>query len=167
LAALMSPGEERRAAYKLRCQSRIVEARMSSDRRVLLLDFVETYLQLTPLEAAEYKILSARNRRRTRAMLMTWSERLKAEGKREGLELGKQKGLKLGKQEGLRLGKQEGLQEGARSLQQVLLRLLDQRFGPLPESVHRQVEAINSLPRLTRLAEQVLTVGSLRELRLR
>jgi len=163
LAALMSRGEESRAVYKLRCQSRIVEARMSSDRRILLLDFVETYLQLTPSEAAEYKILSARNRRRTRAMLMTWSERLKAEGKREGLELGKQKGLKLGERKGLKLGKQEG----ARSLQQVLLRQLAQRFGPLPESVHCQVEAIKSLPRLTRLAEQVLTVGSLRELRLR
>jgi flagellar biosynthesis/type III secretory pathway protein FliH len=99
-------------------------------------------------------------------MLMTWSERLKAEGKQEGLRRVKQE-RKLGKQEGLRLGKQEGLQEGARSLQQVLLRLLAQRFGPLPESVQRQVEAINSLPRLTRLAEQVLTVGSIRELRLR
>jgi len=104
-------------------------------------------------------------------MLMTWSERLKAEGKREGLELGKQKGLRLGEKKGRKLGEQKGLklgkQEGARSLQQVLLRLLNQRFGPLPESVHRQVEAISSLPRLTRLAEQVLTVGSIRELRLR
>ena len=99
-------------------------------------------------------------------MWMTWSERLKEEGKQEGLRLGKQEGRELVKQE-RKLGKQEGLEEGARSLQQVLLRLLDQRFGPLPESVHRQVEAISSLRRLTRLGEQVLTVGSLRELRLR
>jgi predicted transposase YdaD len=124
-----------------------------------LLDFVEAYLELTPSEAAEYKVLGARNRRRTRAMWMTWSERLKAEGKKEGLRLGERKGLKA--------GKREGLQEGARSLQQVLLHLLDQRFGPVPESVHRQVEAIHSLRRLTRLAEQVLTVRSIRELRLR
>ncbi|HEY2737271.1 MAG TPA: hypothetical protein VGK45_02635 [Thermoanaerobaculia bacterium] len=74
---------------------------------------------------------------------MTWSEKQKAEGKKEGLK------------------------EGVRSLQQVLLSLLNQRFGPLPERVHRQVEAITSLRRLTRLAEQVLIVGSLRELRLR
>ena len=182
LAALMSHDKESRPAYKLRCQNRIVEARMSRDRRILLLDFVEAYLELTPPEAAAYKVLSARNRRRTRAMLMTWSERLKEEGKQEGLRrvkqerqlgkqegirLGEQKGVKRGEQKGIRLGKREGLQEGARSLQQVLLRLLDQRFGPLPESVHRQVEAISSLPRLTRLAEQVLTVSSIRELRLR
>jgi len=171
LAALMSRGKESRAAYKLRCQSRIVEARMPDKQRILLLDFVEAYLELTPPEAEEYKILSTRHRRRTRAMWMTWSERLKEEGKKEGLRLGKregrQEGRKLGQQEGLKLGKREGLQEAARSLQQVLLHQLDQRFGPLPESVHRQVEAISSLRRLTRLAEQVLTVGSLRELRLR
>ncbi|HEX3529444.1 MAG TPA: Rpn family recombination-promoting nuclease/putative transposase [Thermoanaerobaculia bacterium] len=167
LAALMSPGEESRAAYKLHCQSRIVEARMAARKRILLLDFVEAYLELTPPEAEEYKILSTRHRRRTRAMWMTWSERLKEEGKKEGLRLGKQEGRKLGQQEGLKLGKREGLQEAARSLQQVLLSLLDQRFGPLPESIHRQVEAISSLRRLTRLAEQVLTVGSIRELRLR
>jgi hypothetical protein len=151
----MSRGEESRAAYKLRCQSRIVEARIPYERRILLLDFVEAYLELIPSEAAEYKFSAGGNRGRARAMWMTWSERLKDEGKREGLKRGEQKGLKLGKQ------------EGARSLQQVLLRLLDQRFGPLPESVHRQVEAISSLPRLTRLAEQVLTVASLRALRLR
>jgi hypothetical protein len=167
LAVLMSRGTESRPAYKLRCQNRIIEARMSRDRRILLLDFVEAYLELTPSEAAEYKVLSTRNRRRTRAMWMTWSERLKEEGKREGIKLGEQKGIKRGEQKGIKLGKREGLQEGARSLQQVLLRLLDQRFGPLSESVHRQVEAINSLPRLTRLAEQVLTVSSIRELRFR
>jgi len=74
---------------------------------------------------------------------MTWSEKMKAEGRKEGV------------------------QEGVRSLQQVLLHQLEQRFGPLSERVYRQVEAIDSLRRLTRLAERVLTVGSLRELRLR
>jgi len=175
LASLMSPGEESRATHKLRCQSRIGEARMTARKRILLLDFVEAYLELTPAEAEEYKVLSTRYRRGTRAMWMTWSERLKEEGKKEGLRLGKQEGRKLGQQEGLKagqreglkLGKQEGLEEGARSLQKVLLSLLDQRFGPLPESVYRQVEAIGSLRRLTSLAEKVLVVNSLRELRLR
>ena len=91
-------------------------------------------------------------------MWMTWSERQKAEGRKEGLRLVKQE---------RKLAKQEGLEEGARSLRQVLLHQLNQRFGPLPESVQRQVAAIHSLRRLTRLAEQVLTVSSLRELRLR
>lgn len=155
LAALMGTGAASRAAYKLACQRRIAESRLPDDQRILLMDFVESYLVLTPREAEEYRILTARNRREGTAMWMTWSEKLKAEGKREGLKLGKQE------------GRQEGRQEGVRSLQQVLLRLLEQRFGPLPDRVHDQVEAIVSLRRLTRLAERGLTVGSLRELRLR
>jgi hypothetical protein len=174
LAALMRPEGGSRARHKLACQRRIATARMPENRRVLLVDFVEAYLELTPEEAEEYKILAAGNPRETKAMWMTWSERLKAEGRKEGLKLGKlegrqegrQKGLELGKRAGRREGRLEGQQEAVRSLQQVLLSLLDQRFGPLPERVRSQVAAIDSLRRLTRLAERVLTVGSLRELRL-
>ena len=84
-------------------------------------------------------------------MQMTWSQRIKAEG------------FKLGRQEGRAVGRKEGREEG---LRQVLLRLLERRFGPLPESVRTQVEAIASPRRLTRLAEQVLVASSLEDLRL-
>jgi hypothetical protein len=49
LAALMSRGEESRAVYKMSCQSRIAEARMPDHQRILLFDFVEAYLELTPI----------------------------------------------------------------------------------------------------------------------
>lgn len=46
----------------------------------------------------------------------------------------------------------------------LLLVLLTERFGPLPESARRQVEEIGSFQRLTRLAKRVLTAGSLEEM---
>ena len=70
-------------------------------------------------------------------MWMTWSERMKEEGRKEGQ------------------------QEGMRKL---LLHLLAQRFGPLSEAVSNQVEAITSTRRLTSLAGKVLTARSLRDL---
>jgi hypothetical protein len=143
LAALMSAGGARRAEHKLACQRRIAMARLPEDERIMLMDIVEAYLELTPEESEEYKILGASNHRRATAVWMTWSERMKEEGR------------KLGQQ------------DGVRSLQQVLLRVLDQRFGPLPERVLQQVEGIASLRRLTQLAERALTARSLRELRLR
>ncbi|HEY2737270.1 MAG TPA: hypothetical protein VGK45_02630 [Thermoanaerobaculia bacterium] len=54
LAALMRRGTESRAAYKIACQGRIMEARLADGQRTLLLDFVEAYLELTPSEAVEY-----------------------------------------------------------------------------------------------------------------
>jgi hypothetical protein len=164
LAALMKTGEVNRPAHKLACQKRIAGAKLADDdQHILLMDFVEEYLRLTPNEAKEYKNLDAGNGGEVTAMWMTWSEKLKAEGWQEGVKLGKREGVKVGK----KAGKLEGRQEGVRSLQQVLLRLLEQRFGPLSERVYRQVEAIDSLRRLTSLAERGLTVSSLRELRLR
>ncbi|MBF0212488.1 MAG: PD-(D/E)XK nuclease family transposase [Magnetococcales bacterium] len=61
-------------------------------------------------------------------------------GKQEGIELGKQEGIELGKQEGIELGKQEGLREGAhRGQAELLMQLLQTRFGPLPEAVRQRV----------------------------
>ena len=52
----------------------------------------------------------------------------------------------------------------AEGMHQILLRLLDRRFGPLPEEVRRKVEEIQSTKRLNTLADKILTAGSLREL---
>jgi len=70
-------------------------------------------------------------------MAMTWSEKLEAKGRGEGRG------------------------EGAREL---LLLLLAERFGPLPEGARRHGEQISSLQRLTQLAKRVLTAHSLEEM---
>lgn len=44
-----------------------------------------------------------------------------------------------GRQEGLQKGRQEGRQEGLRSQQTMLLGMLAQRFGELPEEIGRRV----------------------------
>ncbi len=151
LAALMRRGTLDRPALKLACMKRIAAAKLEEARRVLLVNCVETYLELQGREAAEYAALcTVRENREVMRMATTWSERLEAKGLERGLE----KGLR------------EGQQRGLRALRKVLLRLLEQRFGPLPEETRAQVEAISSLERLTRLSERALTARSLSTLRL-
>jgi hypothetical protein len=133
LAALMRPHPMSRAEHKLACLQRIAAADLSDEKSALLVDFVEAYLELTPEEAEEYKRLDIQERKEERAVWMTWSEKLKAEGQKEGMR-------------------------------QVLLMLLDQRFGPLPDKIRQKVESTTSTQRLTRIAGKVLTAGSLREL---
>ena len=55
------------------------------------------------------------------------------------------------------------MSEGARGM---LLELLEERFGPVPDEVRDRVEKIRSLERLNRLARKVLTAKSLKSLRL-
>jgi hypothetical protein len=52
----------------------------------------------------------------------------------------------------------------ADSMREILLQLLERRFGPLPEEKRRRLEAINSHTRLKRLADQILTAQSLQEM---
>jgi len=141
LAALMRGGDLLRPALKLACLDRIAAADLKEDRRLLLIDCVEMYLELNPEEEAEYSALCAvRKNREVRVMAtaMTWSERMEA----------------------------KGIEKGVRALREVLLSLLEQRFGPLPEATRARVEAISSLDRLTRLGTRVLTARSLAALRL-
>jgi len=145
LAALMRGGDLSRPALKLACLARIAAADLGEKRRLLLVDCVEMYLELNPEEEAEYSDLCAVRQSREEkvmAIVMTWSERMKAEGM------------------------EKGLQQGLRALREVLLNQLEQRFGPLPEQTRARVEAISSLERLTRLGSRVLTARSLAALRL-
>ena len=59
-----------------------------------------------------------------------------------------------GRTEGLREGRMEGMR-------QLLCKLLEQRFGPLPRKARQQVSAIDSMAELERLARRVLQAESL------
>jgi hypothetical protein len=52
----------------------------------------------------------------------------------------------------------------AESMREILLQLLERRFGPLPEENRHRLEAIKSHLRLKRLADQILTAQSLQEM---
>lgn len=64
-----------------------------------------------------------------------------------------------GLQEGLREGLREGLQEGEAKL---LLRLLERRFGPLPEAIRQRVAGADAETLLV-YGEKVLEARSLDE----
>lgn len=152
LAALMR-SRFGRAEHKMACLRRIAAAKLDEDRRLLLVNCVETYLQLSPRETAELTELRTREENRgVQAMEMTWADRLVA------------KGLKTGRQEGQKEGRRREREKAVRALRPLLLELLGERFGPLPEHVRSHVEAIDSVERLTRLARLALTAKSLEEI---
>ena len=141
LAALMRPGRRTRAELKMACLRRIAAADLTDNQRFLLVNFVETYLQLTGSQAAEFDRLrqQAKNQEVV-AVRMTWAEQIKA----EGLE--------------------EGRAEGLEALRNVVLLQLEQRFGAVPKTTKRKIEQISALEPLAHLAQRVFVAGSLKEL---
>ncbi|HEX3554726.1 MAG TPA: Rpn family recombination-promoting nuclease/putative transposase [Thermoanaerobaculia bacterium] len=68
-------------------------------------------------------------------------------------------------QRGLRRSHKKGLEEGlVQGAQRVVLRQIKRRFGPVPRTIQTRIKAITSVEELERLAEKVVTAGSLQEL---
>lgn len=142
LAALMKPGKLGRSELKAACLRRIREARLTVQGRALLVECVATYLELTPEEVSEYAISGTGGGNRTmRVADMSFEQLYRAEARKRA--------------------RREGREEVARKM---LLRLLARKFGRVPASVQRGIEEIESVERLIRLAERVLTARSLEDL---
>jgi hypothetical protein len=63
--------------------------------------------------------------------------------------------------------KDEMMIEGQRQgIRQVLLDLIEERFGAVPDDIRGRVEEIHSIDRLKRLSRKVLVAKSLKGLRL-
>lgn len=147
LAALMHHPD--RVELKLACLTRVAGAKLPELETFVLVNCIETYIELRPTEAEAFERRQSAKTQEGRAVQKTWADRMRDEGIQIGLEKGREQGLK------------QGAEKGARTL---LLRLLTQRFGELPSTVRRRVGAIRSFDRLTGLAERVFAVRSLEEL---
>jgi hypothetical protein len=141
LAARMDRGHWSKVELKTRCLARIAEAPLSESERLELANCVETYVELTPEEAGEIPLLDTSRTRRTQAMATSLLYRVSWADK-------------------MRL---EGERRGIRD---VLLDLMEQRFGPVPDEIRNRVEEIHSIDRLRRLARKVQLAKTLKGLRL-
>ena len=153
LAALMRPGRLSRAELKLACLRRIAAAGLRGNQSFLLVNFVETYLQLTGPQAKDFDRLRQQvENQEVVAVRMTWAEQMKAEGLEKGLA------------EGRTEGRAEGRAEAIEALRNIVLLQLEQRFGAVPKTAQRKLKKISALEPLTHLAQRVFVANSLKEL---
>jgi hypothetical protein len=154
LAALMRRGKLTPAEHKYRCLQRIARLRLDEAARHLLVNCVESYLQLEGEDQREFETLLAQEpSQEVSTMQMTYEEKVEARGMKKGLEQGMEKGLEK--------GMEKGRVEGMRSM---LLGQLERRFGPLAGATRAKVEAIASADELSRLADRVLDARSVEDL---
>ena len=128
----------------------MTRAKLTDRQRFLLVNCVETYVQLDRAAQEEYEaLLAEEGHEEVATMETTWADRLRQEG------------FEAGVREGIQEGRVEGRGEGKRDL---VLDLLDRRFGPLPEATVKRVRALTSSEELSRLAARVLDAPSLDDL---
>ena len=138
LAGLMRPGGQSVARHKLACLTPITKADLTDRQRVLLVNCIETYVDLNDAAQREYEaLLAEEGNEEVATMEMTWADRIAHDARVQGWE------------------------EGRRDL---LLEQLERRFGPLPARTVERVRALSSADELSRLAARVLDAPTLEDL---
>jgi len=146
LAGLMRRGKLSAARHRLSCLEPMTTAELTDKQRFLLVNLVETYIQLDEAAQEEYEALLAdQGHEEVVAMEMTWAGKIAHEARETALQE----------------GREEGREEGKRDL---LLEQLEHRFGRLPKATVNRVNALTSSEELSRLAARVLDAPSLEDL---
>lgn len=143
LAALMHFKTRDRTEHKLSCLRPIAHAQLDEIQRFVLLNIVETYIELNDEEAERFaaRLASQTVDAEVKVMAQTWSEKMKAEGYERGIEQGRAQGLR-----------------------QLVQHLLERRFGPLSGAVVERLAAIRDPNVLDELGQRLLDARSLEEL---
>ncbi|MEM7531062.1 MAG: hypothetical protein AAF639_02705 [Chloroflexota bacterium] len=147
LAALMHHPEKESAVIKKRIFDIIVQSDLDNGDKVFLAEVVGTYLpneqvQQSATEEVMQQLIEYEK---------TWIE----VAREEGLATGIAKGREEGREEGTILGQQR-----------ILFKLLDNKFGEIPDELRGQIEAIKDADVLEGIATQVLFLESLDKLSL-
>ena len=130
----MDRGDEAKIERMSACYRRIYESEYEDDEKILLLNFIRTYYQLTPDESTAFdERLGQEVNREVREMEYSYFGKVRQEGRQEGIHL-------------------------------ILLELLQVKFGELPPVITDRVRAIESQEELTGLVTKVHNAESLADL---
>jgi len=163
-AALMRPGTWSRAELTLKCLRRIATSDVTELRKRALVNWVETYVQLTEQDALELqRLLDLEGNEEIKTMELTWLGQAEARGMEKGIERGIKKGMEMG----IAQGAETATRQAVALLRPVVFRQIEQRFGAVPAEVRQKIDAIDDFESLAMLAEKVLIVSSMDELGLR
>jgi hypothetical protein len=161
LAALMDPGEWSRAELKVECLRRVQQSGVAGFGKEVLVNWIDTYVQLSGEDATEYQhLLALEKNKEIRQMEDTWLGRAEEQGFKKGEAKGLAKGLAKGKIQGFREGKAETVDR----MRRMVLQRVERRFGAVPESVEARVQAITSIETLARLMEKLPSLRSAEDL---
>jgi hypothetical protein len=123
--------------------------------RVVSTPVLFAFRQKLPHDLSEAEAM--RTKEKISVIYEEWERRVREEAERVGEQRGEQRGELRGEQRGELRGEQRGKEEGRRAL---LLALLGQRFGTLPEQARARIQAAGS-EELERMGLRVLTARTL------
>ena len=123
-----------RYAAKLHLTKLLFKHRWSRRRIIVLFNVINWMMALPEPDEHRYRqaLSQLQKERRMKKLYNSFEQMLVNDGIRIGQERGRQEGLEQGIEQGIELGRKEGAVA-------LLERQLVQRFGPLPQTVHKKL----------------------------
>jgi hypothetical protein len=135
---------ERVAVYAAALRG-LLDLEPDPERRLKYLGFVDIYTGLTDAERDQYR----RDYPEENATMVSFQTRFE--------QIGEQRGIQIGEQRGIQIGEQRGEQRGKANL---LLDLLETRFGPVPEEFRARIGQADAAL-LSHWSRRLLTADSI------
>ena len=148
LSALMRKPKDVMEALELRahCVRVIMESEYTEEEKMLLLDVIETYWEMSAREQELFETIWEQiASKEVKEMRLTWSAKLIQQGVEQGMEQGIERGTILGQK-------------------RILYRMIREKFGRLPRHIRQRIEAIEEPDVLDELSVKLLTANTLEEL---
>lgn len=148
-AALMRPGKLSRAGLKMECLRRIEKSQVSGWRKEVLVNWVQTCVQLSENDAAEFRrLLELKKNKGVRGMQLSWLGKAEAQGIKKGIEK----------------GRMEGEKQSAVRMRRAVLQLLKRQFGSVPQPIRQRLRTMDSIEPLAQVIERVPLARSIEDL---
>jgi len=144
-AALMRPGKWSPAELKLHFLRRVAAWGVTGFRKEVLVNWIETYVQLSEEESALYqRLLEQEENKEVEEMELTWLGKAEAKGVEKGIE--------------------KGVAQAVEHMRRAVLQRVEQRFGVLPEDVADRILTVDSIDPLLELLDRLPLAKSADEL---
>jgi len=140
LAALMDPEDWSRAELKVECLRRVQQWGVAGFGKEVLVNWIDTYVQLSGEDALEYRrLLALKKNKEVRQMEQTW--------------------LGRAEEQGFKKGQADALER----MRRMVLKRIEQRFGVVPEPVEARVRE-TSIETLAKVIEKLPSLRSAEDL---
>ncbi len=135
LMAKMNIAEKERAKVKAECLRLLITLRLDPARMQLISGFIDTYLNLNPVEERQFQeeisTFSGPVQEGVMQITTSWM--------RQGIELGIEQGIERGIEQGIERGIEQGIEQGIEREKTLILRQLKRKLGEINPSLETKI----------------------------
>ncbi|MDJ0564993.1 MAG: DUF4351 domain-containing protein, partial [Microcystis sp. M49629_WE12] len=171
LMAKMNIAEKERAKVKAECLRLLITLRLDAARMQLISGFIDTYLNLNPVEEIQFQqeISTFSQPVQEGVMQITTSWMRQGielgieQGIERGIEQGIEQGIERGIEQGIERGIEQGIEQGIEREKTLILRQLKRKLGEINPSLETKIMEL-SIDDVEALAEALFDFSTVKDL---